>query len=141
MWYVYGGVRLRPVFLAPHARARHAGRQAFRQAGGRAGGRAGGQTGGRTGRQEGGKGGGRGELDWRASNCRLRLGGFSSLSGAKADPWHPIARLAVNALRLSVQCLAVRLLVLTRLPDCLRAHLAALLPLRSLGCPTALVLI
>jgi len=26
------------------------------------------------------------------------LGGFSSLSGAKADPWHPIARLAVNAL-------------------------------------------
>lgn len=26
------------------------------------------------------------------------LGGFSSLSGARADPWHPMARLAVNAL-------------------------------------------
>ncbi|CAE8584757.1 unnamed protein product, partial [Polarella glacialis] len=26
------------------------------------------------------------------------LGGFSSLSGARADPWHPMARLAINAL-------------------------------------------
>lgn len=35
------------------------------------------------------------------------LGGFSSLSGARADPWHPMARLAVNALNK----------VLARFPD------------------------
>merc|ERR1719323_708235 len=35
------------------------------------------------------------------------LGGFTSLSGAKADPWSPAARLAVNALNK----------VLARFPD------------------------
>ncbi|CAJ1352115.1 unnamed protein product [Effrenium voratum] len=32
------------------------------------------------------------------------LGGFSSLSGARADPWHPMARLAVNALNKAPGC-------------------------------------
>eukprot|EP00913_Durusdinium_trenchii_P026627 g24983.t1 len=60
------------------------------------------------------------------------LGGFSSLSGARADPWHPMARLAVNALNK----------LLARFPDIRTIlDLGCCQGLRRTSCPSADVFI